>query len=170
METAIGTFQVDKDAAFTPKLGEVRTIDIFSSERRKIREKTVTDLVEDLARDRRFLHPIAVRDEGATGYRLIAGHHRLEAWKAPVRGAAADRGCYLSIAHARRADHRPRDRGESASQGPDRRRAPGRVAPLRRGAQGAGAREPGNVSLGLRPGTQKWDSESQFTAGARRPR
>jgi ParB-like chromosome segregation protein Spo0J len=81
METAIGTFQVDKDAAFTPKLGEVRTIDIFSSERRKIREKTVTDLVEDLARDRRFLHPIAVRDEGATGYRLIAGHHRLEAWK-----------------------------------------------------------------------------------------
>jgi ParB-like nuclease domain len=70
-----------KEYAVTPKLGEVRPIEIFSHERREIDEKTATDLVEVLARDRRFLHPIAVRDEGATGYRLIAGHHRLEAWK-----------------------------------------------------------------------------------------
>jgi ParB-like nuclease domain len=81
METAIATFQADKEAAFTPKRGNIKPVDIISLERRKTDEDTVTDLVEDLARDGSFLHRIAVRDEGANGYRLIAGHHRLEAWK-----------------------------------------------------------------------------------------
>jgi ParB-like nuclease domain len=69
------------ETAITPKLGKVKPIDIFSLDRRKINEKTVTDLVEDLARHGGFLHPITVRDEGATGYRLIAGQNRLQAWK-----------------------------------------------------------------------------------------
>jgi ParB-like chromosome segregation protein Spo0J len=69
------------EAAIAPKRGKVKPIDIISLERRKIDEDTVAELVEVLARDRCFLHPIAVRDEGPNGYRLIAGGNRLEAWK-----------------------------------------------------------------------------------------
>jgi hypothetical protein len=36
---------------------------------------------EPRAPDGRFVAPIAVRAEGESQYRLIAGHHRLEAWK-----------------------------------------------------------------------------------------
>ena len=39
------------------------------------------DLVQALKRDGRFLQPGVVHEEGATAYCLIAGHHRLEAWK-----------------------------------------------------------------------------------------
>jgi ParB-like nuclease domain len=81
MDTAIAAFQAYEVAAITPKRGKIKPVDIFSLERRETDEKTVTDLVEDLARDGSFLHPIAVRAEGASGYRLIAGHQRLEAWK-----------------------------------------------------------------------------------------
>jgi ParB-like nuclease domain len=68
-----------KESAFTPKYGKVKPIDIFSAERRKINEKAVTNLEKALARDGSFFNPILVRDEGATGYRLVAGHHRVEA-------------------------------------------------------------------------------------------
>ena len=81
MDTAIGTFQADKEAAFTPKLGEVKPIDIVSLKRRKTDEKIVTDLAKAVARDGGYLHPPAVRDEGEGWYQLIHGHHRLEAWK-----------------------------------------------------------------------------------------
>ena len=80
MDTAIGTFQADKEAAITPKRSEVMPIRIFSRERRGIGEATVANLVKALTRDGHFLHPIAVRAEGPR-YRLITGHHRLEAWK-----------------------------------------------------------------------------------------
>ena len=80
MDIAIGTSQADKEAAFTPKRGKIKPIDIVSLERREIDEKTVGHLVEALARDGGFLHPIAVRAEGPAQYRLIAGHHRREVW------------------------------------------------------------------------------------------
>ena len=70
-----------KESAITPKLGQIRPIEVFSHKRRQIDEKTVTDLEKALARDGSFFHPILARDEGASGYRLISGHHRLETWK-----------------------------------------------------------------------------------------
>jgi hypothetical protein len=81
METAIGTFQADNQADFTPTLGEIKPIDIVSLKRRKIKKKTVANLEKAVARDGSFLHPPAVRDEGEGRYLLIHGHHRLEAWK-----------------------------------------------------------------------------------------
>jgi hypothetical protein len=81
MDTTIGTFQADKEAAFTPKLGEVKPSQIFWGRRRGIDEDTVADLDKALARDGGFLQQIAVRDEEAKGYRLIYGLQRLEAWK-----------------------------------------------------------------------------------------
>jgi hypothetical protein len=80
MDTAIGTFQADKQGDFTPTLGEVKPRDIFWLGRREI-ENTVTNLGKALARDDSFFHPILVRDEGVTGYRGIAGFHRVEASK-----------------------------------------------------------------------------------------
>jgi ParB-like chromosome segregation protein Spo0J len=77
----IGTLQVHKEAASTLTRGKVKPIQIYSPERRGIDEDTIADLIEVLTRDRRFLHPIVVRAEAVSRYRLIAGHHRLEAWK-----------------------------------------------------------------------------------------
>ncbi|HEU4475307.1 MAG TPA: ParB N-terminal domain-containing protein [Methyloceanibacter sp.] len=81
MHTAIETFCVHKKGAITPKRGEVRPIHISSPGRRDLDEQMVAELVEALSRDGRFLYPIVVREEGANDHRLIAGHHRLEAWK-----------------------------------------------------------------------------------------
>jgi hypothetical protein len=125
MDTAIGTFQAHKEAAPAPKRGKIDPIDIISHERREIDEKTVTDLIEALARDGRFLHQIAVRDEGATGYRLIAGHHRLEAWKRHFgKQAPIPADIYSSDTPDERITN-PRDRGESPAQGAECSRAPG---------------------------------------------
>lgn len=77
----IATFQADKEAVFTPKLGEVRPIDIFSHGRRELDERVVNDLEKAVDRDGNIFHPPAVRDEGEGRYRLIHGHLRLEAWK-----------------------------------------------------------------------------------------
>jgi hypothetical protein len=81
MNTTIEWFQVDKEAAFTPKLGEVKPIDISSHGRRELDERIVTDLAKAVARDGGYLHPPAVRDEGEGRHRLIHGYHRVEAWK-----------------------------------------------------------------------------------------
>ena len=81
MDATNGTVWTDSQAGTTPKLGKIKPIDIVSLERREIDEDTVADLVKALIRDGGFLHPIVVRAEGAARYRLIAGHHRLEAWK-----------------------------------------------------------------------------------------
>ena len=51
MDAANGTFQADNQAAFTPTLGEVKPIDIFSLKRRKTNDKVVTDLAKAVARD-----------------------------------------------------------------------------------------------------------------------
>jgi hypothetical protein len=41
MDTAIATFQANEEAAFTPKRGKIKPIDIFSLERRTTDEDTV---------------------------------------------------------------------------------------------------------------------------------
>jgi hypothetical protein len=64
MDTAIGTFQVHQKGAVTPKHGEVRPLQISSPGRREIDEETVTELVEALRRDGRFLQAPARRAEG----------------------------------------------------------------------------------------------------------
>jgi hypothetical protein len=111
MHTAIGTFQVHQKGAITPKRGEVKPREIFWLGRREIHEKTVTDLVEALARDGRFLQDIGVRDEGAHGYLLIFGANRLEAWKRHF-GEQTPIPADISVRHAGPADQEVRDRGE----------------------------------------------------------
>jgi ParB-like chromosome segregation protein Spo0J len=81
MYTTIGTNQGYEKVATTAKPGEVKPTHTLSPERRGIDEDTVADLVSALTRDGRFLHPIVVRAEGTSHYRLIADGHRLEAWE-----------------------------------------------------------------------------------------
>jgi hypothetical protein len=80
----------------------------------------VANLVKALIRAGRFLAPIVVFAEAANHYRLIAGGNRLVAWK---RCFSEQRP--IPAITARRADHRPQDRGELAPQGADCSRAPG---------------------------------------------
>jgi ParB-like chromosome segregation protein Spo0J len=68
------------EAARTPKLGNVKPIDIFSPPRRKFDEDTVADFVEVLARDDGYLHPITVWEKSPGEFQLVAGAIRLEAW------------------------------------------------------------------------------------------
>ncbi len=107
-----------------PEARQVKPIDIFSAQRREIDEKIVTDLEKALARDGGFFHPILVRDEGATGYRLISGLHRVEPGSAAAARIGRSRPSSIRR-HARRADCHPRDRGKPAAQGADCGRAPG---------------------------------------------
>jgi hypothetical protein len=111
MDTAIATFQADKEADFIPMRGKIKPVDIFSLERRKIHEKTVIHLMEALARDGRFVQDIGVRDEGANRYRLIFGANRLEAWKRHF-GEQTPIPADISVRHAGPADQEVRDRGE----------------------------------------------------------
>ena len=81
METTTGASQAYEKAPITAERGDVMPVHIFWLQRREIDDDEVARFVNILTRDGQFINRIAVRAEGAGQYRLIAGLHRLEAWK-----------------------------------------------------------------------------------------